>query len=327
MYLRTSSSILAAICSIVLTACSHSRAQSASNAAPPPATVTVAQVLARPLHHWDELTGELQAVNTVDVRPRVSGFIDSVQFTEGARVSKGQVLFQIDPRPFQIEIERLDAEIKRARSKLDFATAGHARAERLYTQNAIAREEYEQLTSAETEAAGDLGSLTAQLHAARLNLEYTHVRSPIDGHVSRALITPGNLVSNTNLLTTVVSDDPIYAYFDTDEATYLKFTQLQNKDRMASRERAGHGGGSSPVFMGLVGEEGYPHQGQLDFVDNQVDARSSTIHARAVFDNKDGRFTPGLFARIKLVAMTATTPSSSTSAPWAMTWARNSCWS
>src|SRR6202043_635023 len=112
----------------------------------------------------------------------------------------------------------------------------------------------------------------------------------------------GNLVSNTNLLTTVVSDDPIYAYFDTDEATYLKFTQLQNKDRMASRERAGHAGGSSPVFMGLVGEQGYPHQGQLDFVDNQVDARSSTIHARAVFDNKDGRFTPGLFARIKLVA-------------------------
>jgi multidrug efflux system membrane fusion protein len=301
MYSRTSLSILSAICATVLAACGHSRAQSLPNAAPPP-TVSVAEVIARPLHHWDELTGELQAVNTVEVRPRVSGFIDTVQFTEGARVGKGQVLFQIDPRPFQIEIERLDAEIKRARSKLDFATAGHARAERLYTQNAIAREEYEQLTSAETEAAGDLGSLTAQLHAARLNLEYTHVRSPIDGHVSRALITPGNLVSNTNLLTTVVSDDPIYAYFDTDEATYLKFTQLQNKDRMASRERAGHGGGSSPVFMGLVGEQGYPHQGQLDFVDNQVDARSSTIHARAVFDNKDGRFTPGLFARIKLVA-------------------------
>jgi multidrug efflux system membrane fusion protein len=301
MYSRISLSILSAICATVLAACGHSRAQSLPNAAPPP-TVSVAEVIARPLHHWDELTGELQAVNTVEVRPRVSGFIDTVQFTEGARVGKGQVLFQIDPRPFQIEIERLDAEIKRARSKLDFATAGHARAERLYTQNAIAREEYEQLTSAETEAAGDLGSLTAQLHAARLNLEYTHVRSPIDGHVSRALITPGNLVSNTNLLTTVVSDDPIYAYFDTDEATYLKFTQLQNKDRMASRERSGHGGGSSPVFMGLVGEQGYPHQGQLDFVDNQVDARSSTIHARAVFDNKDGRFTPGLFARIKLVA-------------------------
>jgi len=309
MYLRTSSSILAAICSIVLTACGHSHAQSASNAAPPPASVTVAQVIARPLHHWDELTGELQAVNTVDVRPRVSGFIDSVQFTEGARVSKGQVLFQIDPRPFEIEIERLTAEIKRAQSKLDYATAGHARAERLYAQNAIAREEYEQLTSAETEAAGDLGSLNAQLHAARLNLEYTHVRSPIDGHVSRAVITSGNLVSNTNLLTTVVSDDPIYAYFDTDEATYLRFVRQERGDRTPPRGAADHGPrpsgpspSASPVFMGLVGEQGYPHQGLLDFIDNQVDARSSTIRVRAVFDNKDGRFTPGLFARIKLVA-------------------------
>jgi multidrug efflux system membrane fusion protein len=265
----------------------------------------VAQVIARPLHHWDELTGELQAVNTVEVRPRVSGFIDSVQFAEGARVSKGQVLFQIDPRPFEIEIERLTAELKRAQSKLEYATAGHARAERLYAQNAIAREEYEQLTSAETEASGDVGSLNAQLHAARLNLEYTHVRSPIDGHVSRAVITSGNLVSNTNLLTTVVSDDPIYAYFDTDEATYLRFIRQERSDRTPPRGAADHGSNPnrpSPVFMGLVGEQGYPHQGQLDFIDNQVDARSSTIHVRAVFDNKDGRFTPGLFARIKLVA-------------------------
>jgi len=301
MYLRTSHSILAAICLGVLAGCSHSRAEPTSGAAPPPPAVTVAEVVSRPLHHWDELTGELQAVNTVEVHPRVNGFIDSVQFTEGARVAKGQLLFQIDPRPFQIEIERLSAEIKRAQSKLDFAAAGHARAERLYAQNAIAREEYEQLTSAEAEAAGDLGSLNAQLHAARLNFEYTHVRSPIDGHVSRVRITPGNLVSGSDLLTTVVSDDPIYAYFDTDEATYLKFAQLE-RDNRTQHPRNGGGAASSPVFMGLVGEEGYPHQGQLDFIDNQVDARSSTIHARAVFDNKDGRFTPGLFARIKLVA-------------------------
>jgi multidrug efflux system membrane fusion protein len=267
-------------------------------------------VIARPLHHWDELTGQLQAVNAVEVHPRVSGFIDSLNFTEGARVAKGQLLFQIDPRPFQIEIERLAAEIERAQSKLDFATAGRARAERLYAQNAIAREEYEQLSSAQTEAAGDLGSLNAQLAAARLNLEYTHVRSPIDGHVSRALITPGNLVSNANLLTTVVSDDPIYAYFDTDEATYLKFARLQRDGGAQPPSRRGDSGAqppsrraaSSPVFMGLVGEQGYPHRGLLDFIDNQVDPRSGTIRARAVFDNKDGRFTPGLFARIKLVA-------------------------
>ncbi len=264
--------------------------------------MTVAEVIARPLHHWDELTGELQAVNSVDVHPRVNGFIDAVQFTEGARVTQGQVLFQIDPRPFQIEIERLTAEIKRAQSKLDYTTAGHARAERLIAQNAIAREEYEQLASAETEAAGDLGSLVAQLHAARLNLDYTHVRSPIDGHVSRALITPGNLVSNSSLLTTVVSDDPIYAYFDTDEATYLEFSRLNARGGTKAGKMGPRDAPRSPVYLGLVGEQGYPHQGVLDFIDNQVDARSSTIHARAVFDNKDGRFTPGLFARIKLVA-------------------------
>jgi multidrug efflux system membrane fusion protein len=302
MYLPTFHTSLAALCSVLLAACSHSRAESAAAAAPAPPTVTVAEVISRPLHHWDELTGELQAVNTVEVHPRVNGFIDSLQFTEGARVAKGQVLFQIDPRPFEIEIERLTAELKRAQSKLDFAAAGHARAERLFEQNAIAREEYEQLTSAETEAAGDLGSLNAQLHAARLNLEYSHVRSPIDGHVSRALITPGNLVSGDSLLTIVVSDDPIYAYFDTDEATYLKFAQLERSNPARPSARSGRGTAPSPVFMGLVGEEGYPHEGKLNFIDNQVDARSSTIHARAVFDNKDGRFTPGLFARIKLVA-------------------------
>src|SRR5260370_42112801 len=179
MHLRTSNSILAAICAVVLTACGHSRAQS-SAAAPPPPAVTVAAVIARPLHHWDELTGELQAVNTVEVHPRVSGFVDSVQFTEGARVGKGQVLFQIDPRPFEIEIQRLSAELKRAQSKLDFAKAGHARAGRLFAQNAIAREEYEQLTSAETEASGDVGSLNAHLHAARLNPRDSSCVSPTD---------------------------------------------------------------------------------------------------------------------------------------------------
>jgi multidrug efflux system membrane fusion protein len=304
MPLQTPTRVLAILLAAVSAACSHSQAHTESVVAPP--TVSVAEVLSQPLRHWEELTGELQAVNTVEVHPRVSGFIDNVQFKEGARVSKGQVLFQIDPRPFQIEIERLNAEIKRSQSKLDFATADRARAERLFSQNAIAREEYEQLTSAQAQAAGDLGSLNAQLHAASLNLEYSHVRSPIDGHVSRARITTGNLVSNADLLTTVVSDDPIYAYFDTDEATFLKFTGLDRHGARGPDSTHGtdgtRGTASSPVFMGLVGEQGYPHQGTLDFIDNQVDARSSTIRVRAVFDNKDGRFTPGLFARIKLVA-------------------------
>ena len=291
----TLSALALGIVSALLSGCGHS--QAATKAGSPPAPeVTVAQVIAKPLHQWIELTGTLQAVDTVQVRPRVSGYVDAVRFVEGARVAKGAVLFQIDPRPFALEVDRLNAELNRAQSKLDYANAGRARAERLFAQNAIAREEYEQLTSAATEAAADVGSIRAQVSAARLNLEFTQVRSPIDGHVSRALITAGNLVSSVDVLTTVVSDDPIYAYFDTDEATYLKFA------RLAGGAEHGRSDYANAVFLGLVGEQGYPHQGRLDFLDNQVDPHSGTIRARAVFDNQDGRFTPGLFARIKLVA-------------------------
>jgi membrane fusion protein, multidrug efflux system len=297
-YLRlglTLAALAAGIVSSLLSGCGHSLAAAAPAAAPAP-EVTVAQVIARPLHQWVELTGSLQAIDSVQVRPRVSGYVDTVRFDAGARVAKGAILFQIDPRPFALEVARLNAELNRAQSKLDFATAGRARAERLFAQNAIAREEYEQLTSAATEAAADVGSIRAQLDTAHLNLEFTQVRSPIDGHVSRALITAGNLVSSADVLTTVVSDDPIYAYFDTDEATYLKFAKL------AGGSAHGRGDYASAVFLGLVGEQGFPHQGRLDFLDNQVDSHSGTIRARAVFDNRDGQFTPGLFARIKLVA-------------------------
>src|SRR5579863_5653042 len=291
----TLAALAAGIVSSLLSGCGHSLAAAAPAAAAAP-EVTVAQVIARPLHQWVELTGTLQAIDSVQVRPRVSGYIDAVRFEAGARVAKGAILFQIDPRPFALEVQRLNAELNRAQSKLEFATADRARAERLFAQNAIAREEYEQLTSAATEAAADVGSIRAQLDTAHLNLEFTQVRSPIDGHVSRALITAGNLVSSADVLTTVVSDDPIYAYFDNDEATYLKFAKLGGT---AAR---GRGDYASAVFLGLVGEQGYPHQGRLDFLDNQVDSHSGTIRARAVFDNRDGQFTPGLFARIKLVA-------------------------
>jgi multidrug efflux system membrane fusion protein len=285
--------LLAVLLAAATAGCARTHAAAPVSAVAP--EVTVAAVLAMPLHHWQEFTGQLQAVETVEVRPRVSGMIDRVQFDAGAHVGKGQLLFQIDPRPFQLEVNRLNAELKRAQSKLDFANAGRARAERLFTQNAIAREEYEQLTSAATEAEADLESMRAQLGAAQLNLQFTQVRSPIDGHVSRALITAGNLVSTDSRLTTVVSDTPVYAYFDADESTYLTFAGLNTNRANADR-------GASPVYMGLVGEQGYPHEGHLDFLDNQVDSHSGTIRARAVFDNKDGRFTPGLFARIKLVS-------------------------
>ncbi len=279
---------------LLLSGVGHSRAkpQPAANAALP--QVTVAEVIHRPLREWQEFTGRLQAVNTVDIRPRVSGYVDRVAFTDGARVKKGQLLFQIDPRPFQAEVERLVAERTRTVSDLELAKANRARAERLISAHAISREEYERQVAAESSAQGALGSIDASLQEARLNREFTEVRAPIDGHVSRAIITAGNLVTSASLLTTLVSDDPVYVYFDADEQTYLRYAKAQHDHARTS-------GDSSEVYIGLVDEDGYPHPGQLDFIDNQVDPTTGTIRARASLANPDGRYTPGLFARVRLI--------------------------
>jgi multidrug efflux system membrane fusion protein len=255
--------------------------------------VTVAEVIHRPLREWQEFSGRLQAVNTVEIRPRVSGYVDRVAFTDGARVKKGQLLFQIDPRPFQAEVERLVAERARSVSDLELAKSNRARAERLIGAHAISREEYERHVAAEASARGALGSIDASLQEARLNREFTEVRAPINGHVSRAIITAGNLVTSASLLTTVVSDDPVFVYFDADEQTYLRYAKAQH-----GHERAQ---GESDVYIGLVDEDGYPHSGRLDFIDNQVDPTTGTIRARAALANPDGRYTPGLFARVRLV--------------------------
>jgi multidrug efflux system membrane fusion protein len=302
---KTSLSILlgvSALAAIMLFAgTGHSRAKrtnAAANAALP--EVTVAEVIHRPLREWQEFSGRLQAPNTVEIHPRVNGFVDRVAFTDGARVKKGQLLFQIDPRPFQAEVERLVAERTRSVSDLELARANRARAERLISAHAISREEYERQVAAEASAQGSLGSIDASLQEARLNREFTEVRAPIDGHVSRAIITAGNLVTGASLLTTLVSDDPVYVYFDADEQTYLRYAKAKH-DHAHSNNGALSNGGAADIYIGLVDEDGYPHAGQLDFIDNQVDATTGTIRARAALANPDGRYTPGLFARVRLV--------------------------
>ncbi len=269
-------------------ACSPAHSQ-ASTAAPPPAAVEVTPVVFKPLRQWTEFTGRLEAIDSVDIHPRVSGFIDSIRFQQGARVRKGEVLFQIDPRPYQAEVDRLTAEVERARARAALAGADADRGQRLMDQDAIAQGELERLQSEAKAAKADVSAAQAALRTAQLNLSFTRVVSPIDGRVSRAEITKGNLVSTTDLLTTVVSDGPIYASFDTDEQTYLKY---------ASAER----GKAAPVYLGLMDEEGFPHKGTLAFIDNAVDEKSGTINGRGLFDNAEGRFTPGMFARIKLVS-------------------------
>jgi multidrug efflux system membrane fusion protein len=277
-----------ALLSTLLIAGCEAAAQSSAPAAPPPA-VTVAPVSFRPLRQWDDFTGRMEAVNSVEVRPRVAGQIVATPFADGAHVRKGQLLFQIDPRPFQAEVDRLAAQVDQAKAKADLAVADDGRSQRLLAQNAVAKEEAERLTSEAKSARADLGAAEAALRTAQLNLSFTRVVSPIDGRVSRAMITQGNLVSTADLLTTVVSDGPIYATFNTDEQTYLKYAEAQR-------------GGEGPVYLGLMTETGFPHEGKLHFLDNAVDARSGTIAARAVFDNADGAFTPGLFARVRLVS-------------------------
>jgi multidrug efflux system membrane fusion protein len=276
----------AMLAALILAGCGAD-AQTSAQAAPP-ATVEVAAVDFKTLPQWDDFTGRLEAVDTVALHPKVSGEIVAAPFTEGARVRKGQLLFQIDPRPFQAEVDRLKAQADVAQAKLQLALADSDRGQRLLAREAIAREQAERLASEAKSAQADVQAAQAALRAAELNLSFTRVISPIEGRVSRAMITRGNLVGPADLLTTVVSDGAIYASFNTDEQTYLKYAEAQR-------------GGANPVYMGLMTEAGFPHRGKLQFIDNAVDTKSGTIAGRAVFDNADGAFTPGLFARVRLI--------------------------
>jgi membrane fusion protein, multidrug efflux system len=261
----------------------------AQAAAPPPPAVTVAQTLVRTVSDAGEFTGRLQAVDTVQVRPRVSGYIDSVHFIEGAQVHKGQLLFRIDPRPYQAEVDRLQANLDQARAEQALAASNAARARKLLEQHAVSREEADRLDTAAQSARGQVAATSAALRTARLDREFTEVRAPIDGRVSNAQITAGNLVTPADVLTSVVSVDPVYAYFDIDEHSYLKLDRL----------RRAHGK-APQVAMALADERGFPHAGRIDFVDNQLRSGSGTIRLRAVFDNADARYTPGLYVRLQL---------------------------
>ncbi|NII12332.1 efflux RND transporter periplasmic adaptor subunit [Oleiagrimonas sp. C23AA] len=265
------------------------------NAAPAAPQVTVAKVLVRPVAASAVYTGRLQAVNSVQVRARVSGYVESVHFTEGAMVHKGELLFSIDARPYQAEVDRLMASLADNRAALALARDNAARGKQLIAKHFISAQQFDALKSAATSAESQMAATRAQLRAARLNLSFTQVRAPIDGRISNVRITPGNLVTSSDVLTDLVSVDPLYAYFDVDEHSYLS---LLGHGRASARgaQATGH----APVAMGLANESGFPHEGHIDFVDNQVDAGAGTIRLRAVFDNANSRLVPGLFARLRL---------------------------
>jgi len=262
-----------------------------------PAQVTVATVVSKDVATTDEFTGRVAAVETVELRPRVGGYIERVDYEEGQEVKKGQVLFTLDARTYQAEFDRAQAELNRAHSRAALARSELVRAGKLAEARAISTEAFEQRRAATSQAESDVNAAQAQLAVAKLNLEFTKVRAPIDGVAGRALVTAGNLASpDSTVLTTLVSLSPVHVYFEGDEQAYLRHHQQARDEGHAGSRNA-----RNPVRVGLSGDEGYPHVGVLDFMDNQVDPRTGTIRARAVLDNSDRRFTPGLFARVQLV--------------------------
>jgi RND family efflux transporter MFP subunit len=289
--------VAAVFASVATTGCAK-RGDAARPIAPP--EVSVAPVIEKRVKDWDEFTGRLQAVETVEIRPRVSGYIDKVAFTEGSVVKAGDLLFVIDPRPYKAEYDRAAAEVKRYTTALDLARIESARVLKLKESGAVSQEELDERTSAVAQAEANLAGARAALEAAALNVSFTRVTSPIAGRVSRAEVTRGNLVTGGNnggtLLSSVVSMDPIYLYFDADEQSYLRYTQMARAGQRPSSRAA-----ANPVQVGLANEEGFPHSGTMDFVDNQLNPQTGTIRGRALLPNKDGAFTPGLFARVQLL--------------------------
>jgi multidrug efflux system membrane fusion protein len=257
------------------------------------APVEAAQVITKDVRVSDEFNGRVWATDYVDIRPRVTGYIDRIAFREGQMVHKGDLLYVIDPRPYKDAADNARAQLDREHAAADFAQIQEDRAQRLKQSDAVSQEELQNRSSDLLQSGARVKAAEAAVASADLNLSYTEVRSPIDGRISRTQLTLGNLAqADQTVLTTVVSVDPVYVYFDCDEQSYLRFQQSAH---------SGAGVGSeNPVRVALANEQGFPHAGHIDFVDNQLNPSTGTIRARVVLPNPDHTLTPGLFARVEL---------------------------
>lgn len=262
----------------------------------PPLVVTISQPIERQVVDHDEYTGRTTAVEEVEVRARVSGYLVKVNFTEGAEVPKGELLFQIDPRPFQATLDAAKGQVAQWEAKRARAEADVARNQRLLPKGAASQKDLDNSISDLGEARAAIQSAQAAIEQATLSLEFTRITAPISGRISRTSITEGNLVTaDTTLLTTIVSMHPMYAYFDVDERSMLRYQQLaRERKRQSAREAR------VPVLLKLANEEGFPHEGIIDFIDNRVDPTTGTIRTRGVFPNTNRVLTPGLFVRVRI---------------------------
>jgi multidrug efflux system membrane fusion protein len=290
--------MMAAATGLLVTACQKSTPGQAGGAPPPP-PVTVNQPLLKEVVEWDQYQGRIEAVDSVEVRARVNGYLQSVNFQDGAEVKRGDLLLVIDPRPYQAELDRAEADLLQARTRFELASNDMARAGRLLKAKAISEEEADSRAKAEREAAAAIQSSAASLEMAKLNMEYTGVTAPISGRIGRKMITEGNLVNGnegqSTLLATIVSMDPIYCYFDVDEGAILKYQQLARDGKQDNLN-----GGKVSCEIELGNETGFPHKGLLDFVDNRVDPATGTLRVRGLFPNPDRVLQPGFFVRARV---------------------------
>jgi len=263
----------------------------------PPTDVSVAKVVQRSITEWDDYSGQIEAVESAEIRPRVTGHLRRVHFHEGGLVEKGALLFTIDDREYAAAADAARADAARAEARVALARQDLQRAERLIGERAISQGELDQRRMEAQQADADVLAARAQVAQAELNLGFTRGRAPFAGRAGAALVKPGNVVTpNETLLTTLVSVDPVYVSFTGDERAYLRYQQLaRSGGRESSRDAR------NPVRVGLADEEGFPHEGEVDFVDNALNPATGTIRARAVLPNPDGVFTPGLFARVRLL--------------------------
>jgi multidrug efflux system membrane fusion protein len=281
---------LLTLAALTLAGCGKSAGQAS---APPPAEVDAAPVIVKPVRQWDEFTGRIAATDSVDIRARVSGYIERIAFKEGDEVKAGDLLFVIDPRPYRAAYDNSAAQLERARATASLAEEQEHRAQSLIAAKAISREEFDTRRAGLTQGNADVHAAEAALATAKLNLGFTEVRSPIAGRVSRALLTVGNLAqADQSVLTSVVSQDPVYVYFQPDEQSFLRYSELARKGERKNS--------ANPVRVGLANSQDYPYSGTVNFVNNQVDPATGTINLRAVVPNPDRIFTPGLYARVQL---------------------------
>jgi multidrug efflux system membrane fusion protein len=280
--------------SFLLAGCSKS--ESPNTKAPPKPVIVSSQPVQQEIVEWDEYTGRLQAVESVEIRARVSGYLKEIAFKDGGKVKKGDLLFVVDPRPYMAQLHQATAELDRAKSRLDLARNDVGRAQRLLKEQAISEEEYDTRSKNLVQAAASVESAKATVDIAQLNVDFTQIRAPIPGRISRKLITEGNLVAaDTTVLATIVSVDPIHVYVDADERSVLKYRRLSIEGkRQSARDFKIY------VEMALIDEQAFPHQGYIDYVDPEVNPATGTIRARGVFANPDDLLGPGLFARVRV---------------------------